>query len=192
MWPDGTERVLASRGQVYRDRDGKPPRMTGVCWDVTESRLMAEQQQAREAAEAANRAKSDFLASMSHELRTPLNAIIGFSELLENHTFGDLNERQQRYIGNVLTSGRHLLQLINDILDLTQGRGRPYGAGAERLRCANRAGRSALDCREPGRQETTEPRRVGRGRSRPADRRPVEVQADSVQPPEQRDQVHAR
>ena len=120
VWPDGTERVLASRGQVYRDTNGKPPRMTGVCWDITERRLIAEQQQAREAAEAANRAKSDFLASMSHELRTPLNAIIGFSELLENHTFGDLNERQQRYVGNVLTSGRHLLQLINDILDLTK------------------------------------------------------------------------
>jgi len=57
---------------------------------------------------------------MSHELRTPLNAIIGFSELLENHTFGDLNERQQRYVANVLTSGRHLLQLINDILDLSK------------------------------------------------------------------------
>jgi signal transduction histidine kinase/CheY-like chemotaxis protein len=119
IWPDGTERVVASRGQVYRNGN-RPPRMSGVCWDITERRLVAEQRQAREAAEAANRAKSDFLASMSHELRTPLNAIIGFSELLENHTFGDLNERQQRYVGNVLTSGRHLLQLINDILDLTK------------------------------------------------------------------------
>ena len=119
-WPDGSERVLASRGQVYRDTNGKAPRMTGVCWDITERRLMAEQRQAREAAEAANRAKSTFLASMSHELRTPLNAIIGFSELLESHTFGNLNERQQRYVTNVLTSGRHLLQLINDILDLSK------------------------------------------------------------------------
>ncbi len=57
---------------------------------------------------------------MSHELRTPLNAIIGFSELLESHTFGGLNDRQQRYVTNVLTSGRHLLQLINDILDLSK------------------------------------------------------------------------
>ena len=120
VWPNRTERVLASRGKVYRDGDGKPPRMAGVCWDITERCLVAEQRQAREAADAANRAKSNFLASMSHELRTPLNAIIGFSELLENHTFGSLNERQQRYVGNVLTSGRHLLQLINDILDLSK------------------------------------------------------------------------
>jgi len=120
VWPDGTERALASRGKVYRDAGGKPLRMSGVCLDITERRLAAEQRQAREAAEASNRAKSNFLASMSHELRTPLNAIIGFSELLESHTFGDLNERQQRYVTNVLTSGRHLLQLINDILDLSK------------------------------------------------------------------------
>jgi PAS domain S-box-containing protein len=120
VWPDGTERALASRGKVYRDAADKPLRMSGVCLDITERRAAVEQRQAREAAEAANRAKSNFLASMSHELRTPLNAIIGFSELLENHTFGDLNERQQRYVTNVLTSGRHLLQLINDILDLSK------------------------------------------------------------------------
>ena len=71
-------------------------------------------------AEAANRAKSDFLANMSHELRTPLNAIIGFSEVLADKTFGDLNARQARYVDHVLTSGRHLLGLINDILDLSK------------------------------------------------------------------------
>ena len=64
--------------------------------------------------------KSQFLAHMSHELRTPLNAIIGFSEILEDHTFGDLNERQNRYVGNILTSSRHLLDLINEILDLAK------------------------------------------------------------------------
>jgi signal transduction histidine kinase len=75
---------------------------------------------AKELAEIASRTKSQFLANMSHELRTPLNAIIGFSELLEDQTFGSLNERQKRHVANILTSGRHLLQLINDILDLSK------------------------------------------------------------------------
>ncbi|MFV9646789.1 MAG: sensor histidine kinase, partial [Desulfobacterales bacterium] len=77
-------------------------------------------QKAKEAAETATRAKSEFLANMSHELRTPLNAIIGFSEILGDQTFGELNEKQTKYINNVLVSGRHLLQLINDILDLSK------------------------------------------------------------------------
>ncbi len=70
--------------------------------------------------ERASRLKSEFLANMSHELRTPLNAIIGFSELLSDQVFGPLNDRQGRYVGNVLTSGRHLLNLINEILDLAK------------------------------------------------------------------------
>jgi signal transduction histidine kinase len=64
--------------------------------------------------------KSQFLAHVSHELRTPLNAIIGFSEILEDQTFGPMNERQARYMQNILKSSRHLLALINDILDLTK------------------------------------------------------------------------
>jgi len=77
-------------------------------------------ERAKLAAEAANEAKSRFLTNMSHELRTPLNSIIGFSEILTDQTFGQLNRRQARYLGYILQSGRHLLDLINDILDLSR------------------------------------------------------------------------
>lgn len=71
-------------------------------------------------AELASKTKSSFLADMSHELRTPLNAIIGFSELLEQGFAGPLSEKQSSYVGNVLQAGRHLLALVNDILDLSR------------------------------------------------------------------------
>jgi signal transduction histidine kinase/ActR/RegA family two-component response regulator len=70
--------------------------------------------------EVAGRHKSEFLASMSHELRTPLNAVIGFSEVLLERMFGDINERQEGYLRDILASGKHLLELLNDILDLSK------------------------------------------------------------------------
>jgi signal transduction histidine kinase len=70
--------------------------------------------------EAASRHKSEFLANMSHELRTPLNSVIGFSEVLRDRMFGDLNPKQTQYVEVILASGRHLLTLINDILDLSK------------------------------------------------------------------------
>jgi len=70
--------------------------------------------------EVASQHKSEFLANMSHELRTPLNAIIGFSEVLTDRMFGELNEKQDQYLKDIYASGTHLLSLINDILDLSK------------------------------------------------------------------------
>ena len=83
-------------------------------------RLFNEIQETSRQLEAANRHKSEFLANMSHELRTPLNAIIGFSEVLLERMFGEMNVKQEDYLNDIHTSGEHLLSLINDILDLAK------------------------------------------------------------------------
>src|SRR5581483_7255416 len=70
--------------------------------------------------QAASRHKTEFLAHMSHELRTPLNSVLGFAQLLLEESFGPMNERQRRYVGHIEASGRHLLALINDVLDLSR------------------------------------------------------------------------
>jgi len=84
------------------------------------NRVSTELGQLNQQLEAANRHKSEFLANMSHELRTPLNAVIGFSEVLQERMFGELNDKQAEYVQDILVSGRHLLSLINDILDLSK------------------------------------------------------------------------
>jgi PAS domain S-box-containing protein len=93
----------------------------GIVNDIS-MRKQAEQtlKKAKELAEMANKAKSDFLSSMSHELRTPLTAVIGFAEVLKDQYFGKLNEKQTDYVKDIFESGKHLLSLINDILDLSK------------------------------------------------------------------------
>ncbi|MEO8509556.1 MAG: GAF domain-containing protein, partial [Betaproteobacteria bacterium] len=87
---------------------------------IQNARLFGEIQEKSQLLEVANKHKSAFLASMSHELRTPLNAIIGFSEVLLARLFGELNDKQEDYLKDIHTSGRHLLNLINDVLDLSK------------------------------------------------------------------------
>jgi signal transduction histidine kinase len=87
---------------------------------IQNARLFREIEVKSRELETASRHKSEFLANMSHELRTPLNAIIGFSEVLSERMFGEINEKQAEYIGDILESGQHLLSLINDILDLSK------------------------------------------------------------------------
>ncbi len=87
---------------------------------IQNARLFQELQEKTRQLEIASQHKSEFLANMSHELRTPLNAVIGFSEVLLEKMFGDVNEKQEEYLNDILTSGKHLLNLINDILDLSK------------------------------------------------------------------------
>jgi two-component system, NtrC family, sensor kinase len=87
---------------------------------IQNARLFREIETKGRELEVANRHKDEFLASMSHELRTPLNAIIGFSEVMLERLFGELSDKQEEYLNDILSSGRHLLSLINDILDLAK------------------------------------------------------------------------
>ena len=87
---------------------------------IQNARLFREIEEKNRELATASRHKSEFLANMSHELRTPLNAIIGFSEVLSERMFGEINDKQAEYVADILESGRHLLSLINDILDLSK------------------------------------------------------------------------
>jgi PAS domain S-box-containing protein len=99
---------------VYKDEKGKVLGVFAAARDVTERKRFEQSLQ------EANRMKSEFLANMSHELRTPLNGIIGFTEFLVDEKPGPLNSKQKEYLSDVLNSARHLLQLINDVLDLAK------------------------------------------------------------------------
>jgi signal transduction histidine kinase len=100
---------------------------------IQNARLFLEIEDKSRQLEVASQHKSEFLANMSHELRTPLNAIIGFSEVLTERMFGELNEKQDEYVKDISASGAHLLSLINDILDLSKIEAGRIGARTDGL-----------------------------------------------------------
>jgi PAS domain S-box-containing protein len=126
VWPDESIHWIDIRGST-RYEPGESQRMLGIVSDVTQQRRGEEIRRLSEKLESenrqiqeSNRLKSQFLANMSHELRSPLNAIIGFSDLLYADGAPIAKEKQHQFIGHIRTSGRHLLQLINDVLDLSK------------------------------------------------------------------------
>ncbi|MDP9127615.1 MAG: ATP-binding protein [Pseudomonadota bacterium] len=116
IWPDGVVRWILVRGRALRHH-GTPTSLSGISFDITERKRAEEElRQARDKAEAANRAKSEFLANMSHEIRTPMNVVLGLSSLLAMSS--PLTERQKEFTRTLQLSAGSLLALINDLLDI--------------------------------------------------------------------------
>ncbi|XVJ69368.1 MAG: PAS domain S-box protein [Rhizobacter sp.] len=117
---DGSLLWVQSTVSLLRDAQGKPRRVVAAVEDITEHLRLAEAERAREAAETSNQAKSMFLSRMSHELRTPLNAMLGFAQLLELDNRQPLPDSQRGWVAQIQKAGWHLLDMINDVMDLSR------------------------------------------------------------------------
>ena len=191
--PQEKRRAVLGAGSDLRHprREGQIAHFLAIKEDITDRKAMEDLLwQAKATAEAANRAKSRFLADMSHELRTPLNSILGFSQLLELQGGESLTEKQREYLRWIREGGEHLLDMVNDVLDLSKveaGQGRA-GEGALRPGGPHppRAHHGAL----PGGEEAPAGGNIAdRGRHR-AGRRRGAGEAGPLQPAFQRHQVH--
>ncbi|MCS6944006.1 MAG: PAS domain-containing protein, partial [Sutterellaceae bacterium] len=118
--PSGEVRHVVLRGQIQRDALGRPAKQFGVVIDVTERKQAEDALRAKEAAERANQAKTEFLSRISHELRTPLNAILGFTQILEIDREQPLSPVQRERVQHIQQAGWHLLALIDEILDFSR------------------------------------------------------------------------
>lgn len=118
---DGTVRVVHERGETEFDENGDPAVMAGTAHDITEQhRILQELEGAKSQAEESSRSKSQFLANMSHEFRTPLNAIIGYSEILKEDAVEAGQAESSTDLDRINVAGRHLLALVNEVLDLSK------------------------------------------------------------------------
>jgi PAS domain S-box-containing protein len=141
VWADGTVRTLNGRGRVIVDGEGRPVRMLGSGQDITDRKATeAALLRAKEEAEAASRAKSDFLAVMSHELRTPLNAIGGYAELIELGVRGPVTPGQRQDLTRIQQSQRHLLTLIDEVLSYARMEAGAVSYAPRRVNVAERVG----------------------------------------------------
>jgi signal transduction histidine kinase len=133
----GDVRHVSVSGAPVFDADGQFAGYRGIGRDVTgDVEAARELREARDRAETASKAKSEFLANMSHELRTPLNAIIGFSELIAGQPFGKIEPRYAEFAEDILSGGKHLLDLINDLLDMSKIEAGQFDLADERIELA--------------------------------------------------------